>query len=297
MNQAIAIAQPPHSLQVFWQSLRRNRGALAGLIFILLISAGALLAPWIAPFAPDHQQAGAELLPPAWLANGHLPYLLGTDEAGRDLLSRLLHGARLSLLIGLASVALALVPGVLLGLLAGFYPRLLGPLIMRLMDIMLALPALLLAVAVVAILGPGLVNTVVAIAIVSLPAYVRLTRAAVLGERERDYVTAARLAGARTPRLMFITVLPNCLAPLIVQASLSFSSAILDAAALGFLGLGVQPPAPEWGTMLAMGRDQMVHAWWIVALPGLAILLTVLSLNLIGDGLRDALDPKLKPAG
>lgn len=179
---------------------------------------------------------------------------------------------------------MSLIPGVLMGLLAGFFPRLLGPSIMRLMDVMLALPSLLLAVAIVAILGPGLINTVIAIAIVSLPSYVRLTRAAVMGELNRDYVTAARLAGASLPRLMFVTVLPNCMAPLIVQATLSFSSAILDAAALGFLGLGVQPPTPEWGTMLASARDYIERAWWVVSLPGLTILLSVLAINLMGDG-------------
>lgn len=289
--------RPPSPFAEFWRAFRRNRAALAGLLFIVLLIFAALLAPWLAPFDPGQQQREFVLVPPLWLDGGHWPFLLGTDEAGRDLLSRLLHGARLSLLIGLASVLLSLLPGVLFGLLAGFYPRLLGPALMRLMDIMLALPALLLAVAVVAILGPGLINTVFAIAIVSLPAYVRLTRAAVLGELQRDYVTAARLAGAGTWRLMFVTVLPNCLAPLIVQASLSFSAAILDAAALGFLGLGVQPPTPEWGSMLAAARDYMDSAWWVVTLPGLAILLTVLSLNLIGDGLRDALDPKLKQVG
>lgn len=295
---ATALASVPASpLSEFCRAFLRNRAACAGLLFLLLLLIGALFAPWLAPFDPSQQQRDVVLLPPIWLDGGHWPFLLGTDEAGRDLLSRLLYGARLSLLIGLASVLLALLPGVLLGLLAGFYPRLLGPALMRLMDIMLALPALLLAVAVVAILGPGLINTVLAIAIVSLPAYVRLTRAAVLGEIGRDYVTAARLAGAGTWRLMFVTVLPNCLAPLIVQASLSFSAAILDAAALGFLGLGVQPPTPEWGSMLAGARDYMDSAWWVVTLPGLAILLTVLSLNLIGDGLRDALDPRLKQVG
>ncbi len=207
-----------------------------------------------------------------------------------------MHGARLSLMIGLTSVLISMIPGIFLGLLAGFSPTRLGPVIMRLMDIMLALPSLLLAVAIVAILGPGLINTVIAIAIVSLPAYVRLTRAAVMGELNRDYVTASRLAGAGTLRLMFVTVLPNCMAPLIVQATLSFSSAILDAAALGFLGLGVQPPTPEWGTMLASARDYIERAWWVVSLPGLTILLSVLAINLMGDGLRDALDPKLKNA-
>ena len=286
----------PSPLREFWRALARNKGALGGLVFLLLLVLCALFAPWVAPFDPSEQFREHLLTPPAWLDGGQAQFLLGTDELGRDLLSRLIHGARLSLLIGLASVVFSLLPGVLLGLLAGFSPTLLGPFIMRLMDIMLALPSLLLAVAIVAILGPGLINTILAIAIVSLPAYVRLTRAAVLNELNRDYVTAARLTGAGPLRLMFVSVLPNCMAPLIVQASLSFSSAILDAAALGFLGLGVQPPTPEWGTMLASARDYIERAWWVVSLPGLAILLTVLAINLMGDGLRDALDPKLKSA-
>ncbi|MFZ3152596.1 ABC transporter permease subunit [Pseudomonas sp.] len=286
----------PSPLKEFWQAFAHNKGAVAGLAFMILLVICALFAPWIAPHDPSEQYREFLLTPPAWLEGGQLQFLLGTDEVGRDLLSRLIHGARLSLLIGLASVLMSLIPGILLGLVAGFFPRLLGPSIMRLMDIMLALPSLLLAVAIVAILGPGLINTIFAIAIVSLPSYVRLTRAAVMGELNRDYVTAAQLAGAGRMRLMFITVLPNCMAPLIVQATLSFSSAILDAAALGFLGLGVQPPTPEWGTMLASARDYIERAWWVVSLPGLTILLSVLAINLMGDGLRDALDPKLKNA-
>lgn len=286
----------PSPLREFCAAFARNKGAVIGLAFFLLLVLCALFAPWLAPFDPAEQHRAFLLTPPAWLEDGQAQFLLGTDELGRDLLSRLIHGARLSLLIGLASVVLSLLPGVLLGLIAGFFPRLLGPSIMRLMDIMLALPSLLLAVAIVAVLGPGLSNTVLAIAIVSLPAYVRLTRAAVLGEIDRDYVTASRLAGAGRLRLMFVSVLPNCLAPLIVQATLGFSAAILDAAALGFLGLGVQPPTPEWGTMLASARDYIERAWWVVTLPGLTILLSVLAINLLGDGLRDALDPKLKNA-
>ncbi|EQM70901.1 ABC transporter permease subunit [Pseudomonas tohonis] len=285
----------PSPMKEFWRAFSHNKGAVGGLAFMVIILICALFAPWIAPYDPSEQFRDALLTPPAWLEGGQWQFVLGTDELGRDLLSRLIHGARLSLLIGLASVVMSLLPGILLGLIAGFAP-LLGMLIMRLMDIMLALPSLLLAVAIVAILGPGLINTVIAIAIVSLPSYVRLTRAAVMVERNRDYVTASRLAGAGIFRLMFITVLPNCMAPLIVQATLSFSSAILDAAALGFLGLGVQPPTPEWGTMLASARDYIERAWWVVSLPGLTILLSVLAINLMGDGLRDALDPKLKNA-
>ncbi|BAP79302.1 ABC transporter permease [Pseudomonas sp. MT-1] len=286
----------PSPLREFWSAFRRNKGALGGLIFMVLLVACALFAPALAPYNPSEQFRDFLLTPPAWQEGGTAQFILGTDELGRDMLSRLIHGARLSLLIGLASVVFSLLPGILLGLMAGFSPTRLGPFIMRLMDIMLALPSLLLAVAIVAILGPGLINTIFAIAIVSLPSYVRLTRAAVMTELNRDYVTASKLAGAGTLRLMFISVLPNCMAPLIVQATLSFSSAILDAAALGFLGLGVQPPTPEWGTMLASARDYIERAWWVVSLPGLAILLSVLAINLFGDGLRDALDPKLKNA-
>ncbi|WP_024303937.1 ABC transporter permease subunit [Pseudogulbenkiania sp. MAI-1] len=286
----------PSPLKEFWQGFSHNKGAVAGLIFMIAIAVSALLAPWLAPYSPIEQYRDAILTPPAWMEGGTSQFLFGTDELGRDLLSRLIHGARLSLLIGLTSVVMALIPGVILGLISAFFPKVLGSLIMRLMDIMMALPALLLAVAIVAILGPGLVNTMIAIAIVALPAYVRLTRASAMTELNRDYVTASRVAGAGLVRLMFVCVLPNCMAPLIVHATMSFSSAILEAAALGFLGLGVQPPTPEWGTMLASARDYIERAWWVVTLPGLTILLSVLAINLMGDGLRDALDPKLKRA-
>jgi dipeptide transport system permease protein len=183
---------------------------------------------------------------------------------------------------------------VLVGLIAGFFGGLIDTLIVRVMDIILAFPSLLLALSLVAVLGPSLTNAMIAIAIVQQPHYVRLTRAAVMGEKNKDYVTAARVSGVGPLRLMGVTILPNCLAPLIVQAALSFSTAILDAAALGFLGMGAQPPAPEWGTMLAEAREFILRAWWVVTLPGLAILIVVLAINLMGDGLRDALDPKLK---
>lgn len=274
-----------------------NRGALCAGVFLLALIAVACAAPWIAPHAPIEQFRQAVLRPPAWQSGGDWHFVLGTDEAGRDILARLMHGARLSLLIGLVSVLLSLLPGVVLGLLAAFFPRWLDAPVMRLMDVLLALPSLLLAVAIVAVLGPGLFNTVLAIGIVGLPGYTRLARAAALGELQKDYVVAARVAGAGALRLMFSEVLPNCAAPLIVQATLGFSTAILDAAALGFLGLGVQPPAAEWGAMLASARDYIDSAWWVVTMPGLAILLTVLAINLLGDGLRDALDPRLKRIG
>jgi dipeptide transport system permease protein len=286
--------EPPGPLREFWLGFSANRGALVALVVFLLIAGSGLLAPLIAPHDPIEQYRDHMLTPPVWAEGGSTRFLLGTDELGRDMLSRLLHGARVSLGIGLAAVAMSLLPGVLLGLLAAFFQRFLAPAIMRVMDIVLALPSLLLAICVITILGPGLVNTVIAIAIGALPGYVRLTRAAALAEIGRDYVTASRVAGANVWRLMFITVLPNCMAPLIVNATLSFSSAILETAGLGFLGLGVQAPTPEWGTMLSAARDYITRAPWVVTLPGLTILVTVLAINLMGDGLRDALDPKLK---
>ncbi len=267
---------------------------MIGLAVIVALLLCAIFADLIAPHSPREQFSDAVLKAPSLQPVGGHVFLLGTDPVGRDLLSRLIHGTRLSLLIGLVSVGLSLTGGVLLGLVAGFFRGGIEFAIMRLMDIMLALPSLLLAVAVVAILGPGLMNAMDAIAIVMLPHFVRLTRAAVIGELTKDYVQASRIAGAGTARLMFDTVLPNCAAPLIVQATLGFSSAILDAAALGFLGLGAQPPTPEWGSMLASALEFIQSAWWVVTLPGLAILIAVLAFNLMGDGLRDALDPKLK---
>jgi dipeptide transport system permease protein len=291
---ATAVA-PPSPATELWRDFRRNRGAVVGLVVVVLLVSCALFADLIAPYSPAEQFRDATLARPSLTPVGGQVFLLGTDEVGRDILSRLIHGTRLSLFIGLVSVGLASSGGVLLGLVAGFHRgRAAEFAVMRSMDVLLALPSLLLAVAVVAVLGPGLANAMYAIAIVMLPHFVRLTRGAVLGELAKDYVAASRLAGASTLRLMFDTVLPNCAAPLIVQATLGFSSAILDAAALGFLGLGAQPPTPEWGSMLASALEFIQSAWWVVTLPGLAILVTVLAFNLSGDGLRDALDPKLK---
>ena len=282
------------SLREFWFYFSTNRGAVLGLIVFLLLVALALLSPVIAPHSPTLQHRDAILLPPSWAEGGRADYLLGTDAVGRDMLSRLLYGARFSLFIGVVVVGIAMVFGVVTGLLAGFFGGWVDAVAMRLMDIILAFPSLLLALVLVAVLGPGLTNAMIAIALVLQPHFARLTRAAVLAEKNREYVVAARVAGAGSMWLMFRTILPNCLAPLIVQGTMSFSNAILDAAALGFLGMGAQPPTPEWGTMLAEAREFILRAWWVVTLPGLAILLTVLAINLMGDGLRDALDPKLK---
>jgi dipeptide transport system permease protein len=287
-------AAAPGTLREFWRAYRQSRGAVIGLALIAVLIVLALGADVIAPHSPNEQFRDFTLLPPVWHDGGSARFLLGTDPVGRDILSRLIHGTRLSLLIGVISVAISLSLGVVLGLVAGYFRGLVETTIMRLMDVMLSLPSLLLAIAVVAILGPGLINAMYAIAIVLLPHYVRLTRAAVIAEVAKEYVASSRIAGAGPLRLMFSTILPNCAAPLIVQATLGFSNAILDAAALGFLGLGAQPPTPEWGSMLADALEFIQRASWVVTFPGLAILITVLAFNLMGDGLRDALDPKLK---
>ncbi|MFT6073743.1 MAG: dipeptide transport system permease protein [Yoonia sp.] len=284
----------PGRLSEFWFYFRENRGAVIGLWIFALFAFLAFFGPWVAPHDATAQFRDATLQPPVWQDGGSWTHILGTDPLGRDMLSRLIVGARYSFFVGVVVVLIAASGGIIIGLIAGFAPKWLDSIIMRIMDIVLAFPSLLLALVLVAILGPSLTNAMIAIAIVLQPHYVRLTRASVLSERQKDYVTSARVAGAGIFRLMFVTVLPNCLAPIIVQGALSFSTAILDAAALGFLGMGAQPPTPEWGTMLAEAREFILRAWWVVTLPGIAILVTVLAINLMGDGLRDALDPKLK---
>ncbi|MDU4092373.1 MAG: dipeptide ABC transporter permease DppC [Pantoea sp.] len=289
-----AAPKPMTPFQEFWHYFKRNKGAVVGLVYIVIMVTLAIFAGLLAPHGPAEQFRDALLHPPVWQEGGSWQYILGTDDVGRDVLSRLMYGARLSLLVGCLVVLLSLILGVILGLLAGYVGGAVDATIMRLVDIMLALPSLLLALVLVAIFGPSIVNASLALTFVALPHYIRLTRAAVLVEINRDYVTASRVAGAGTLRQMFINILPNCLAPLIVQASLGFSNAILDMAALGFLGMGAQPPTPEWGTMLSDVLQYAQSAWWVVTFPGLVILLTVLAFNLMGDGLRDALDPKLK---
>ncbi|MDP8080179.1 ABC transporter permease subunit [Phocoenobacter skyensis] len=281
-------------LSEFWINFRKNRGAVIGFYFIAFVFLICVFAHFVAPFDPIEQNRSALLLPPAFFEGGDWTYILGTDDIGRDMLSRIIYGARLSVFIGLFIVVLSCLLGVLFGLLAGFYGGLLDAVIMRLVDIMLAIPSLLLTIGVVTILGPSLFNAAIAIAIVSIPSYVRLARASVMSEKTRDYVTASQVTGVSIFRLMFIIILPNCLAPLIVQMTMGISNAILELAALGFLGIGAQPPTPELGTMLAESRGFMQSANWLVTIPGVAILLLVLAFNLMGDGLRDALDPRLK---
>ena len=288
------IEAPPQAFAETWSYFKENRGAVIGLVIIAALVLVGATADLIAPYSPILTNNSAFLKPPFWQAGGSLAHVLGTDAIGRDMLSRLIFGARLSLSIGVAVTALSVLCGTILGLTAGYFRGVTEIVIMRVMDIILTLPSLLLAIVIVAILGPGVVNALLAVSIVLLPSYVRIARAAVITEMAKDYVTAAKVSGVGGLRLMINEVLPNCAAPLIVQATLGISTAILDAAALGFLGLGAQPPTAEWGTMLADAREFVLRAWWVVTLPGIMILITVLAFNLLGDGMRDALDPKLK---
>ena len=287
------LAQPSPAA-AFWSAFRENRGAVIGLVVVLAIVLIAVFANLMAPYSPIEQYRDAVRAPPVWQSGGTWRFVLGTDGDGHDMLSRLIFGARVSLFIGVAVMSVSFVVGVCLGLISASLGGIVDVVITRLMDLIMAVPSLVLAILVVAILGPSLANTIVAVTIVYLPRYVRLVRASALGELSKDYVTAAHVAGVGPIRLMLSTVLPNCLAPLIVQAALGVSDAILEAAGLGFLGLGAQPPTPEWGSMLADSREFIRSDPWIVTLPGLAILITVVAINLTGDGLRDALDPKMR---
>ena len=287
-------ADAPSAARAFWATYCANRGAVAGLLVVAIVCLLAIFAEAVAPHLPNEQFRDAVRAAPVWSEGGSWRFVLGTDSLGRDLLSRLIHGARISLFIGLAVMSVSFVIGVLLGLACVSLGTAVDTAISRFMDLIMAVPSLVLAILVVAVLGPSLANTIVAITIVYLPRYVRLLRGAALAELSKEYVVAARVAGVGPWRLMFSTVLPNCMAPLIVQAALGVSDAILEAAALGFLGLGAQPPTAEWGTMLADAREFIRSNPWLVTLPGLAILLTVVSINLAGDGLRDALDPRMR---
>jgi ABC-type dipeptide/oligopeptide/nickel transport system permease subunit len=280
-------------LREFWFFFRQNKGAVLGLILICVFLMIAIFAPWLAPFEPSNSSEYLRL-PPSWSQGGAKIYWLGTDDLGRDLLSRLIYGSRVSLMVGFFSVALSLIIGSLLGLWSGYAGGKVDFIIMRAMDVMMALPSILFAIVVVAILGPNLSNTIVAVALVSVPGFVRLMRALVMAEKKKNYVVASGIYGASHWRQTFQNILPNCSAPMIVQATLGFSDGILNAAALGFLGLGAQPPTPEWGVMLSDARSFIESSPWLVTLPGLCILIVVLSFNLLGDGLRDALDPRLK---
>lgn len=273
--------------------LLRHRGAVAGLVVILLFFAAALLAPLLSPYDPLAQDLNRRLQGPS------SAHPLGTDDFGRDILSRVMYGARISLTVGFMSVGIAVVGGLLLGLVAGFYTtgrwgRMIDIIIMRTSDILLAFPAVLLAIAIVTAFGPGLRNAMLAIAIIYLPRFIRIVRAAILVEKEQTYIEAGQALGMSHRRLLLRHLLPNVISPVIVQATLGLAEAIIEAAALSFLGLGATPPTPEWGAMLSEGRSYLRLAPWVTFFPGMAIFLIVVSFNLLGDGLRDALDPRLR---
>jgi peptide/nickel transport system permease protein len=273
-----------------WRTIGRrlyaNRMSMVGLFLILFMIAMALLAPLIAPADPIDMTLDDQFQAPS------RAHLLGTDDFGRDILSRIIYGSRLSLKVGLISVSISLVFGALVGLVSGYFGGWIDIVIQRFIEIMLAFPELILALAIMAILGPSLRNAMIAIGIASIPVYTRVTRGEVLSLREKEYVEAARASGASHARLIFRHILPNTMSPLMVIATLGIAGAILTASGLSFIGLGAQPPSPEWGAMLASGREYLRHQWWIATFPGIFIALTVLGFNLFGDGLRDALDPR-----
>lgn len=281
-----------NSKEIFFE-LKKNRGALLGLFIIAFFVVLAVLGPVLAPFS-ESELSEHLLRDPFWGAKFQGGHFLGTDDVGRDTLSRLLFGSRVSLFIGIFVTILSGVLGTLLGLLAGYFSGRIDKMIMRGIDILMALPSILLAIVVVSILGPGLVNAIIAVAIVSIPSFTRIVRAGVIEEKQKQYVQAAKTFGTPTTEIIFKEILPNCTAPLIIQTTLCFSDGILNAAALSFLGLGAQPPTAEWGIMLSDARSFIESSPWLVTLPGLCILIVVLSFNLLGDGLRDALDPRLK---
>ncbi len=274
------------------RKLFTNRLAIVGMLMIGTVIVVAFIAPWIASQHPDDNGVYEAFprdnkLPPS------IEHPMGTDVIGRDMLSLIIYGARISLVVGVFAVSLAIILGATLGAIAGFAGGTVDNVIMRIMDIMISFPTILLALVIVVILGPGLFNAMVAVGIVAIPAFARITRASVLGESGKDYVMAARSIGAGSRRVLWRHVMPNTLSPIIVAASLGIATAILDAAALGFLGLGAQPPTPEWGLLLSRNRGYMFTSPWMVFFPGIAIMFLVLGFNLLGDGLRDALDPKL----
>lgn len=272
--------------KIYLERFKRNRLAMSGMILIALLAVMALTARWISPIDPFHQTLTARLMPPS------AAHWLGTDDLGRDVLARLLLGSRISLSVGFVAVGIALLLGTTLGLAAGFFGGWFDTFVMRFVDIMLSIPTLFLILAVLAFLGPNIYNVMAIIGLTAWPGLARLVRGECLSMREREFVQAARLAGISTPRLLFVHILPNVIAPVIVSATLGVGGAILTESALSFLGLGVQPPTPSWGNVLSVGRDYLHIAWWLSLFPALAILITVLAFNLLGEGLRDVLDPR-----
>lgn len=271
-----------------WRSFRKNKSALVGTGIVVFFVLLAIFGPFIAPEDYNDQKLSSRLLAPS------ADYWFGTDDLGRDIFSRILHGASLSISVGFASVILSVIVGSFLGIIAGYYGRKVDTVISRIFDIMLAFPSILLAIAIVSILGPSLMNALIAIAIINVPTFGRLIRSKVLSVKQEEYILAAKAIGMKNSRILWKHILPNSMAPVIVQGTLAIATAILECAALGFLGLGAESPAAEWGKMLADARNYLMNAPWALIFPGLAIMLTVIGFNLMGDGLRDALDPKMK---
>lgn len=290
---ALAAAQRRTLPSVLLLRLQRSKTALLGLTIVLVVIASALLAGYLAPHDPTAQNLSKRLLPPFWMS-GNMEYLLGTDPLGRDILSRIIYGSRISLLVGLCSVAISGTIGVFLGLLSGYYGGRADSFIMRLADIQLGVPFLVLAIAVVAMLQPGLRNIIIVLGLTGWVLYGRIVRGEVLSVKEREFVEAARAIGAQNHRIIRLHILPNVSTSIIVVGTLQVAHMIIAEASLSFLGLGVQPPTPTWGGMVADGRDYLALAWWVSTVPGVAIFLTVLGINLLGDWLRDSLDPTLK---
>jgi len=287
-------AKPTREWFVFGQRLARRRTALFGLIVVTLVVATALAAPWLSPFDPVGQDIGHRLKPPGWRDASGALHPLGTDHLGRDLLARVIFGAQPALLVASAAVLISGVLGMITGLLGGYFGGRVDDVLMRLADVQLAFPFILLAIAVIGVLGPSLPTIIVVIGVSSWVVYARVVRAAVLTLREREFVQAAHALGGGDGRILVRHILPNAFAPWLVVATLDMARVIVIESALSFLGLGVQPPTPTWGGMLADGRVYITTAWWLATFPGLAILVTVLGINLFGDGLRDTLDPRLK---
>lgn len=296
-NQSVQAAEyvekPESQLKIMWETLRQNKAAVAGLVIIgvlVLIALGVwlseLMGKQILPYDPNYSDMGKSFIPP------NAEHWFGTDQLGRDLFSRILDGTKISLFVGVTAVAISLSMGVLLGAIAGYRGGKTDTVIMRLMDVMLSIPSILLAIAFMAALGKGIDKAVIAIGLVSIPEYARIVRGSILAVKENDYVQAAKVIGNKPARIIYKHILPNVLSVIIVRATLGISTAVLDTAALGFLGLGVQPPYAEWGDMLGRARGFIFTAPYTLIYPGLAITITVLAFNLLGDGLRDALDPK-----
>ncbi len=285
---SVEVLQKSNQWRDVWIRLRRNKLAMVGMVIAILLALMAILAPWVAPYDYQEQSIADRLQLPS------AAHLLGTDNMGRDILSRIIYGGRISLLVSLIAVAVSLVIGGLLGAVSGYFGGIVDAVIMRLMDIMMAIPGILLAVCISAALGGGVWQTALAIAVAGIAGVCRLVRAQTLTLRNKEYIEAARASGAGTMRILLSNIIPNCLAPIIVNTTMSIGGNIMMISALSFVGLGVQPPIPEWGAILNSGREYVTTFWPLITFPGIAIALTMFGFNVFGDGLRDALDPKLK---